>query len=248
MTRQDLQGTVSIVTGGGSGIGKAIAGKLAGAGSSVTIVGRDAKRLRVAAEALGSAVRMHEADVSDEAAVKDMFDAAMKVSGGRLDLLVNSAGAFEGAPFGDLSSGAWRKVIDVNVTGPFLCASEAYRVMRASGRGGRIINIGSISGSRPRYHSSAYTTSKHALWGLTQSIALDGREFGISCSCLNPGNTMVERRADGHAVAGRDEGVEPLMDVDDIAELALLMATVPPNTNLLEATMLPVNQAFLGRG
>jgi NAD(P)-dependent dehydrogenase (short-subunit alcohol dehydrogenase family) len=248
MSATALEGTVAIVTGGGSGIGKAIARGLAEAGAIVTIIGRDGSRLQKAASDIGGQVASAVGDVTDEADVRRIFGDVLERHDGRIDLVVNSAGAFDGAPFDRLELDAWRRVMDVNVTGAFLCAREGFRAMKASGRPGRIINIGSVSGSRPRHDSSAYTTSKHALWGLTQSIALDGREHGITASCLNPGNTAVERRAHGHAAAGRDEGVEPLMEVEDVARLAVLMASVPPDVNVLEATILPIRQAYLGRG
>lgn len=243
-----MQGAVAIVTGGGSGIGKAIARGLADAGASVTIVGRSAERLRNAAEEIGQGVRTFSADATVEQEVNQLFEDVLRAHEGRLDLLVNSAGAFGGARIDELELDVWRQVMDVNVTGAFLCSREAFRAMRTRGQGGRIINIGSISGLRSRHHSAAYATSKHALVGLTASTALDGREFGIVASCLHPGNTDVERRHDGHAKAGRDEGVEPLMDAQDVADVALLMASLPPHVNLLEATILPVDQLYLGRG
>ena len=115
-------------------------------------------------------------------------------------------------------------------------------------KGGKIINIGSIAGESPRMFSSPYTTSKHAVRGLTKSAALDGREYGISVSCLNPGNTMVERRADGRSGTGKDQGPEILINANDIARTALLMATLPEGTNMLDATVLPIKQEFIGRG
>lgn len=248
MTHEILQGSVSIVTGGGSGIGKAIARGLADAGSKVTILGRTRERLDAAATDIGHGVVPMVVDVAQEDEVQEAFAEVLGHHDGRLDLLVNSAGAFQGARFDQVNLEDWQTVLDINVTGAFLCAREAFRAMLAAERPGRIINIGSISGSRARHHSSPYTSSKHALWGLTQCIALDGREFGIAASCLNPGNTAVERRAHGAAVAGRDEGVEPLMDVEEVARLALLMASVPPHVNLLEATMLPIEQDYIGRG
>jgi len=149
-----------------------------------------------------------------------------------------------------LSLEAWERVIGTNVTGAFLCTREAFRIMVKAG-GGRILNIGSISAQRARMHSAPYTTSKFAIWGLTQltqATALDGREHGITASCLHPGNVLVERRADRRARAGRDEGIEPMMSPDVIARTALLIVTLPPDVNMLEAIVLPVEQAYLGRG
>jgi NAD(P)-dependent dehydrogenase (short-subunit alcohol dehydrogenase family) len=137
--------------------------------------------------------------------------------------------------------------MDVNVTGPFLGSREAFKIMKPQG-GGRIINIGSISAQRPRHSSSPYSTSKHAVWGLTQSLALEGREHGIAVSVLHPGNVLVERRSDGKSSTGRDEGPEPLISTADMGKTALLMATLADDANLLEAIVLPLGQDYLGRG
>lgn len=241
----ELRGRLSIVTGGGSGIGRAIAAAFAAAGAQVLVSGRSAPKLERTADELGPAVRAVAADVTDEDDVRRLFATAAELGG--VDVLVNSAGAFAGSVVDDLTLAQWRNVMDVNVTGTFLCAREAFRQMRPRG-GGRIINVGSIAGTRAREHSTAYATSKHAVWGLTQALALDGRDDGIAVSCLNPGNTAVERRADTVAAAGRAEGPEPMMDAAQVARLALLMATVPSDVNLLEATVLPIAQRYLGRG
>lgn len=242
----ELAGKRAIITGGGSGIGKGIARHFVDAGAEVVITGRSPDRLNSTVAELGPSATPVVADVSSESDVQDLFRATVD-EGQHVDILVNSAGAFAGDVVDDLDLTDWQRVIDVNLTGMFLCCREAFRHMRPNG-GGRIINIGSISGSRPRAHSAAYSASKHAVWGLTQALALDGRQDGVVVSCLNPGNTMVERRADGHAVAGRDEGVEPMMDVDSVARLAFLMAALPPEVNLLEATILPTTQEYVGRG
>lgn len=242
----DLDGRTAIVTGGGSGIGKVIAQVFAGAGARVFIAGRSAERLERTADELGANVRAVTTDVTNEDDVRRLFEVATG-AGGSVDLLVNSAGAFAGSVVDDLTLEAWRTVMEVNVTGTFLCAREAFRHMRPRG-GGRIINIGSIAGSRAREHSTAYSASKHAIWGLTQALALDGRDDGIVVSCLNPGNTQVERRADTVAAAGRAQGPEPMMEAEQVGRLALLMATMPPDVNILEATMLPVSQPYIGRG
>jgi NAD(P)-dependent dehydrogenase (short-subunit alcohol dehydrogenase family) len=241
-----MAGRHAVVTGGGSGIGRAIAAAYADAGARVVIAGRSLQRLRQVAEGIGPTVRPVQADVTDENDVRRLFMTATS-DGAPVDVLVNSAGAFAGGVVDDLGLEDWHAVMQVNVTGTFLCAREAFRYMRPRG-GGRIINIGSIAGSRARAHSTAYTASKHAVWGLTQALALDGRDDGIAVSCLNLGNTDVERRADGVAAAGRAEGPEPMMGADHVGRLALLMATVPRDVNLLEATMLPIGQAYLGRG
>src|SRR5262249_9130721 len=143
----------------------------------------------------------------------------------RLDILVNNAGTFAGyGPIDEVSVEAWDQIIAVNLRGPFLCVREAFRIMKPQG-GGRIINIGSIASQRVRPHSAAYSATKHALWGLTQVTALEGRQHGISCGCLNPGNVMVEKRAGDP---------EPMMSVQDIAQAAVAMATLPPYVNMLE--------------
>lgn len=241
-----LADRTAIVTGGGSGIGRAIAEAFAHAGAEVVIAGRAAERLRRTADELGPRVSPVVTDVTDEEAVRRLF-AEVTRDGRGVDLLVNSAGAFAVAVVDDLTLEQWHTVMEVNVTGTFLCAREAFRHMRPRG-GGRIINIGSIAGSRARAHSTAYAASKHAVWGLTQALALDGRDDGIAVCCLNPGNTSVERRADTVAAAGRAEGPEPMMPAAEVARTALLMATVPPEVNLLEATVLPLTQRYLGRG
>ena len=246
-----LDGKVAIVTGGGSGIGKGIARAFAGEGCAVVIGGRNAERLAAAAEELGAIgpdVVAIPADISDEEQVKALFEKTM-ARFGRLDILVNNAGAFDGARLDELVLENWRRVMDTNINGTFLCTREAFRIMKTAG-GGRIINIGSISAQMPRHDSAAYSTSKFAVAGLTKSAAIDGREFGIAVSILHPGNTMVERRAGvgTRSTAGRDMGPEEMISVDDMARAALLMATLPPGANLYEAVMLPVQQPYLGRG
>ncbi|WP_217645316.1 SDR family oxidoreductase [Nocardioides terrae] len=241
-----MHGLRAVITGGGSGIGRAIATAFAREGAEVLISGRSAERLEAAAAEIGSGVRAVPTDVTVEADVRRLFEIAC-ADGARLDVLVNSAGAFAGGVVDDLSLEDWQTVMDVNVTGTFLCSRQAFRHMRPHGRG-RILTIGSIAGSRVREHSAAYSTSKHAVWGLTQALALDGRDDGIAVTCLNPGNTLVERRADGVAVAGRDLGPEPMMATDHVARLAVLTAALPPDVTLLEATLLPVAQRYVGRG
>src|SRR5262245_52352394 len=162
---------------------------------------------------------------------------------GRLDILVNNAAAFEGGAIDELAVEAWDRVIAVNLRGPFLCTREAMRIMKRQ-QGGRIINIGSISAQRVRPNSAAYSASKFGIWGLTQVTALEGREHGISCSCLHPGNVLVERRIG----SVKKEDDEPMMTVDELAQAAVLMATLPGHVNMLEAIVLPVGQLYVGRG
>ena len=240
-----LDGKVAIVTGGNRGIGKGIAKGLAAEGASLTIAARDAELLTQTANELrekGTKVLAVPTDVTDEEQIKALFEKAM-AEYGRLDILVNNAGAFDGGPIDELSTEAWDKVIAVNLRAPFLCSREAMRIMKAQGEGGRIINVGSISAHRVRLNSAPYSSSKFGIWGLTQVTALEGRPHGITASCLQPGNTYVER------VKNRlQPPSEPMMDVDALAQAAVLMATLPPNVNMLEATVLPVEQLYIGRG
>jgi NAD(P)-dependent dehydrogenase (short-subunit alcohol dehydrogenase family) len=240
-----LDGKTAIVTGGNRGIGAAIARAFVSEGCAVTLAARDAERLeKLAAEirAAGGRALAVPTDITDEAQVEHLFASAM-AEFGRLDLLVNNAGAFDGGPIDELSLETWEKVMAVNLRGPFLCTRSAFRIMKPQG-GGRIINIASISAQRVRPDSAPYSTSKHGLWGLTQCTALDGRPFGITASCLHPGNTENERRAQRATAAD----LEPMMSCDELAETALLMATLPPHVNMLEAIVLPIDQLYVGRG
>jgi NAD(P)-dependent dehydrogenase (short-subunit alcohol dehydrogenase family) len=240
-----LEGKVAIVTGGGTGIGKGIAKAFAGEGCNLVIASRTAARLEAAAEELrqsGVEVLAVPTDVGDESQVKALFQRTMAHLG-RLDILVNSSGAFDGGPIDEITSQAWHNVIDANLTGPFYCIREAFPIMKAAS-GGRIINIGSISAQRTRENMAPYTASKFGIWGLTQAAALEGRSHGIAVSCLHPGNTAVERRTN----SDREADQEPMIPTDEIARVALLMATLPPEANMLEAIVLPVTQLYVGRG
>jgi NAD(P)-dependent dehydrogenase (short-subunit alcohol dehydrogenase family) len=246
-----LNDKVAIVTGGGSGIGKAIAQSFAAEGCRIVIAARNVQKLNQAAEEIGAAGAPAvpiPTDVTDERQVNSLFDHTMNLFQ-RIDILVNNAGATDGAPLGELSLETWNKVISTNLTGPFLCTRSAMRIMKTQG-GGRIINIGSISAQRPRLNSGPYATSKFGLWGLTIVTALEGREHGISACCLHPGNVRLESPAEEvGAVSGiPDYASEPTMQVNEIAEVATLMASLPPHMNMLEAIVLPVKQAYLGRG
>jgi len=245
-----LDGKVAIVTGGGTGIGKGIAKAFVDEGCSVVIAARDAARLEATAAELsssgGGTVVAIQTDVTNEEQMINLFAKTMDQFG-KLNILVNNSGAFDGGSIEELTMEKWQRVIDVNVTGPFLGSREAFKIMKPQG-GGRIINIGSISAQRPRHSSSPYSTSKHAVWGLTQSLALEGREHGIAVSVLHPGNVLVERRSDGKSSTGRDEGPEPLISTADMGKTALLMATLADDANLLEAIVLPLGQDYLGRG
>jgi NAD(P)-dependent dehydrogenase (short-subunit alcohol dehydrogenase family) len=240
-----LDGKVAIITGAGTGIGKGIGRAFAKEGARLVIASRNKDHLESAAEefrAEGAEVLVVPTDVSDEAQVKALFERTMRAFG-RVDVLVNNSGVFDGGPLEELSLETWQKVLDVNLTGPFLCTREAMKIMKRQ-REGRIINIGSISAQMPRMNSAPYATTKHALVGLTRSTALEGRAFGISASILHPGNVITERRAS--STAAMDQ--EPMMNPDDIAAAAVTMAAMPPYANMLEAIVLPVTQAYLGRG
>ena len=237
-----LDDKVAVVTGGGTGIGKGIARAFASEGADLAIASRNRARLEETAgelRALGVDVLVVTADVADERQVAALFEEVMDRFG-KLDILVNNSGIFERGPIDELTVEAWRRVVDVNLTGPFLCTREAMRIMKPQS-GGRIINIGSISAQTPRFNSAPYTATKHGLVGLTKSTALEGREFGISACCLHPGNVETD-------MTSSVQGKEPMMTLDDIASVALTMASLPPHANMLEAIVLPIDQEYLGRG
>ncbi|HEV3021346.1 MAG TPA: SDR family oxidoreductase [Pirellulales bacterium] len=239
-----LDGKVALVTGASRGLGRAIARGLAGEGASLVMAARHADQLHDAEQELarqGADALTVPADVTDEIQVEKLFGRAIERFG-RLDLLVNNAGAFDGGPIDELSTADWDKVIAVNLRAPFLCTRAAMRIMQGQGAG-RIINIGSISAQRVRPGSAPYSASKHGLWGLTQVTALEGREHGITCGCLHPGNIRVERRQ-----TSRAEDAEPMMSVDEVAEVVVLMAVLPPHVEMLEAIVLPSRQLYVGRG
>lgn len=250
MAQESMDGRVALVTGGGTGIGKGIARIFAERGAKVWIAARNSGRIESAAREIsdGAAYSVSAAsvDVTDEESVSALFQQLMDEEG-KLDVLVNNSGSIEGDPIESLSSEKWNRVMNTNVTGMFYCIREAFKIMRPQG-GGRIINVGSIAAQRARHSSAAYTTSKHAVWGLTQSAAIEGRDCNIAVSALHPGNVLVERRMDRKSASGRDEGPEPMISVDDIARTALLMATLPEGTNMLEAIVIPNEQLYLGRG
>lgn len=240
-----LDGKIAIITGAGTGIGKGIARAFAREGATLVLASRTQKTLDETAEearSLGATARVIPTDVTDEEQVVALFEQVMDEFG-RLDILVNNSGAFDGGPLEELSLAAWQKVIGVNLTGPFLCTREAMKIMKKQ-KVGRILNIGSISAQMPRMNSAPYTTSKHGLVGLTKSTALEGRAFGISAGCLHPGNILTERRA----ASDRPADQEPMMTVDELATMALAMVALPPHANALEAIVLPVEQAYVGRG
>jgi NAD(P)-dependent dehydrogenase (short-subunit alcohol dehydrogenase family) len=243
---------IALVTGAGSGIGRACALALSRAGWSVVLAGRRGEELEAtAAQAAGETLAV-PTDVADEDQVRALF-AASEARFGRLDLLFNNAGA--GAPpvpLEDLDVGAWRRVVDVNLTGAFLCTQGAFRMMKAQDpRGGRIINNGSISAHAPRPRSVAYTATKHAITGLTRSTALDGRAYDIACGQIDIGNAATEmtaRMAKGVPQADGSIAVEPTMDVSAVAEAVVYMAGLPLSANVQFMTVMATNMPFIGRG
>jgi len=237
-----LDGKVAIVTGGGTGIGKGIARAFATEGARVVIASRSEQTLNEVAKELGDQVLAVPTDLKVEAQITALFERTI-VEMGQLDILVNNSGVFEGGPIEELSLETWQHVMDVNLTGVFLCTREAMKIMKPAD-GGRIINIGSISAQIPRMNSAPYSTTKHALVGLTKSTALEGRDFGVVASILHPGNVLTELR-DNSTLA---QNQEPMMSTDDIAMAALTMAALPLNVNMLESIVLPVKQKYIGRG
>jgi len=240
-----LEGKVTIITGAGTGIGKGMARAFAREGAKLIIASRNKANLEAIAGELrteGATVLVAPTDVTDEAQVVALFEQTTQEFG-RLDILINNSGAFDGGPLETLSLETWLKVINVNLTGPFLCTREAMKIMKPQG-GGRIINVGSISAQMPRPNSAPYTTSKHGLVGLTKTTALEGRAFGISAGCIHPGNILTERRAASQTPADQ----EPMMTPDDLAKVVVTMAALPPYANVLEAIVLPVEQLYVGRG
>ena len=197
-----LEGKTALITGASRGIGQGLAEAFSAEGATLIITARSSDRLNELAKRLskgGTKVLPIKADVTDEQDVDRLFTEAI-ARFPRLDILVNNAGVFDGGPLDELSLESWEKVMAVNLRGPFLCTRQAMRIMKKQ-RGGRIINIGSIAAQRVRPFSAPYSTSKHGLWGLTQVTALEGRQFGITCGCLHPGNTEVESLAEDRKIS-----------------------------------------------
>ena len=245
---------VAIVTGAGTGIGRAVTLALLREGYRVALAGRRREPLeRTATESEGAKrALVVPADVSDAASVQALF-AAVRESFGRLDLLFNNAGIFiPGMEIDALSVEQWKAVVDINLTGSFLCAREAFRMMKAQDpSGGRIINNGSISAHAPRPNSVAYTATKHAITGLTKSLSLDGRCYDIACGQIDIGNARTEiaaPMAKGVPQANGQTAVEPLMDLDHVASAVLYMASLPLDTNVQFMTIMATKMPFVGRG
>jgi NAD(P)-dependent dehydrogenase (short-subunit alcohol dehydrogenase family) len=245
---------VAIVTGAGTGVGKAAALALLKDGWRVVLAGRRPEPLvEVIAESGQFAQALaFAADVSDEASVKALFDAALNKFG-RIDLLFNNAGVnAPGIPLEELTLAQWKNVVDINLTGMFLCIQAAFRVMKdQSPRGGRIINNGSISATTPRPNSIAYTSTKHGVSGLTKSASLDGRKYDIAVGQLDIGNAatdMAMRMAKGIVQANGDIAVEPLMDVNIVGQSLVYMANLPLEANVMFHTVMATKMPFAGRG
>jgi NAD(P)-dependent dehydrogenase (short-subunit alcohol dehydrogenase family) len=246
---------VAIVTGAGSGVGKASAVALLQAGWHVAFAGRRADMLEQAVASAGEAASRGlavPADVSDPEAVRRLFAKTVEAFG-RVDLLFNNAGVnAPGVPVEDLTVAQWKNVVDINLTGPFLCTQEAFRVMKnQSPRGGRIINNGSISAHAPRPNSAPYTATKHAITGLTKSTSLDGRKYDIACGQIDIGNAatdMASRMANGVPQADGRIAPEPLMDVQHVAQTIVHMASLPLESNVQFVTVMATKMPFVGRG
>jgi NAD(P)-dependent dehydrogenase (short-subunit alcohol dehydrogenase family) len=246
---------VAIVTGAGTGIGQAVAVALLQEGYQVALAGRRKEALeRTAAGAgpAGARALVVPTDVSDPQAVRALFARAREAFG-RLDLLFNNAGvSAPGVPLEELTDEQWKSVVDVNLTGAFLCTREAFKLMKSQDpRGGRIINNGSISAHAPRPNSAPYTATKHAITGLTKSTSLDGRKYDIACSQIDIGNAatdMAARMAKGVPQAHGSVAVEPLMDVSHVASAVLFMARLPLDANVQFMTVMATKMPFIGRG
>jgi NAD(P)-dependent dehydrogenase (short-subunit alcohol dehydrogenase family) len=246
---------VAMVTGAGSGIGKSAAIALAREGYSVALAGRRSVPLdQVSSEirSIGAHSLAVPTDVTDPASVRHLFEETVKVFG-RLDMLFNNAGInVPAVPLEDLAIDQWRSVVDTNVTGAFLCIQEAFKVMKNQNpRGGRIINNGSISAHVPRPNSAPYTAAKHAMTGLTKSVALDGRKHDIACGQIDIGNAatdLTERMSTGVLQADGTVGIEPTMDVNQVARAVVYMASLPLDANVLWLTVMATKMPFVGRG
>ena len=237
-----LSGQVALVTGGGTGIGKAIAQAMLAEGAKIIIVGRKEEVLKEAQTELGSGVEIMVCDVTQETQVDKIYENIMS-NHGRLDILINIAGMAARAKSYEMSYDMWKKVVDVNLNGAFLCARGAMKIM-VNQKSGRIINIGSISGQMGRPENAPYTATKFAIEGLTRAFALDGRDHGIAVSVIHPGNAATNIWKGREEVSER-EGLIPL---EDLGKLAVTMLTMSPNVNILGSVILPITQPYLGRG
>ncbi len=246
---------IALVTGGGTGVGKAIALGLSQNGWTVVIAGRRLEVLQEAAGEIrqqGGDIACTACDVGDPASVRALFEGIQKAHS-RIDLLVNNAGlSAPGFPLDELDVEDWNRVVSANLTGAFLCTQQAFRIMKAqSPRGGRIINNGSISATTPRPNSAPYTATKHAITGLTKSCALDGRAFDIACGQIDIGNAatdMTGRMRAGIIQPNGETMVEPTIDPKLVADAVVYMAGLPLDANVLTMTVMATKMPFVGRG
>jgi NAD(P)-dependent dehydrogenase (short-subunit alcohol dehydrogenase family) len=245
---------IAIVTGAGSGVGKAAALAMLGDGYRVALAGRRAEPLQAVANESGAADRalVVPTDVANPESVRALFDTTVAAFG-RIDVVFNNAGVnAPGIPLEDLTFEQWRNVVDINLSGVFLCIQQAFRVMKAqTPRGGRIINNGSISAHTPRPNSIAYTSTKHGVMGLTKTASLDGRKYDIAVGQIDIGNAgteMAQRMATGIIQANGEMAVEPLMDVNIVGQSVLYMANLPLEANVMFHTVMATKMPFAGRG
>jgi NAD(P)-dependent dehydrogenase (short-subunit alcohol dehydrogenase family) len=246
-------GKIAIITGAGSGIGRAVAIALSGDGWSVVLAGRREEQLLETAAACGTErTLVVPADITLPDSVQHLFTQTLKTCG-RLDFLFNNAGISAPAkPFEELSLQDWQRVIDTNLTGAFLCAQAAFKIMKhQTPQGGRIVNNGSISAHVPRPLSAPYTASKHAVTGLTRSISLDGRAFNIACGQIDIGNAssdMTKKMEEGVIQADGSYKVEPTMKVEEVGRAVAFMASLPPDINIPFLTIMANGMPYMGRG
>ena len=246
---------IAIITGAGTGVGRAAALALYANGYAVTLAGRRPDVLNTTVDLIqddGERTLVVPTDVSDPESVKALFQQTCHKFG-RVDVLFNNAGlGARPVPLEELSVEEWQSVVDVNLTGAFLCTQEAFRAMKAQNPGGgRIINNGSVSAYAPRPNSAPYTATKHAISGLTRSTSLDGRPHNIACGQIDIGNAlteMTEKMTSGVPQASGDVAVEPTMNVDDVGRAVVYMADLPLNANVLFMTVMATNMPFVGRG
>ena len=249
-----MSAKVAIVTGAGSNIGQRTVLALLGEGYSVTLAGRRAEALEDTAAQAGEArsrTLLVPTDVTDPASIKALF-AKTKETFGRLDLLFNNAGVgAPSVPLEDLTYEQWKRVVDTNLTGSFLCTQEAFKIMKDQDpRGGRIINNGSVSAHVPRVNSAPYSSTKHALTGLTKATSLDGRKYDIACGQIDIGNASIDSAQRSDTGSLQPDGslmVEPRMDTDDIARSVVFMASLPLEANVLFITVMATKMPYVGR-
>ena len=236
----------AIITGAGTGIGRGIALKFAENNFNLILASRNVDNLNKVKKDCdllnNDSSYVIQTDITDEKSVDNLFSES-KSRFGKIDVLINNSGVFDGGAIDEMSVETWDKVIGVNLRGAFLCLRQAMKLMKSQ-KYGRIVNIGSISAQVPRLNSAPYTTSKFGLTGLTKAAALEGRDFNVVVSIVHPGNVITELRAN----RGENKDLEPMMEPQDIAELVFLTVNLPSNVNLLESVMLPNTQLYVGRG